>query len=207
MFNLSPKNDKFFDMFISFSEMIHTSAGMLKNFMEDPSNSEQKYKKIKEIEHSGDEKLHEIFEELHNSFITPIDREDIYAIGKAMDDILDFIEATASRFVMFNVVSSTEQALVFAQLVEEGTKEVIGLMKEMKKMSKSKEIDSKIVEINRIENEGDVTFRRAVRMLFDGQTSAIQVIIWKEIYESLENILNACEDTANIVEGVVMKHA
>lgn len=208
MFNLSPKNDKFFDMFIEFSELIYSGALKLKEFTTDLSNPDEKFQAIKDIEHNGDDKLHEIFQDLNNSFITPIDREDIHMIGKAMDDVLDFIESTASRFVMFNVSGASPAGVnTFADIIVQSTKEMTGLMTELKKMKKSKEITNRIVEINRLENVGDVTFRKAVRELFSEQTSTLNVLIWKEIYECLENIVDACEDVANIVEGVVMKHA
>jgi hypothetical protein len=207
MFNLSPKNDKFFDMFISFSEITTQAAEKFKIFAEDPSDSEEKFQQIKNLEHDGDEKLHEMFKELNNSFITPIDREDIYAIGKALDDILDFIEATASRFVMFNITKPQPHAVTFADLVLQSCIEITGLMKELKHMKKTQEIMRKIVEINRLENVGDVTFRKAIREMFDNPPSTLEVIVWKEIYECLEDTVDACEDVANIIEGVVMKHA
>jgi len=207
MFNLSPKNDKFFDMFIAFSEITTQAAEKFKIFTEDLSHADEKFQEIKDIEHEGDERLHEMFKELNNSFITPIDREDIYAIGKALDDILDFIESTASRFAMFNITASQPGAVLFADLVLQSCKEITILMREFKNMKKSKQIMKSIVEINRLENVGDVTYRKAIREMFANPPSTLDVIIWKEIYECLENTVDACEDVANIVEGVVMKHA
>jgi predicted phosphate transport protein (TIGR00153 family) len=207
MFNLSPKNDKFFDMFLSFAETINKSTEMLKEFVNDPSNGEKKFQEIKDVEHDGDIKLHELFEELNKSFITPLDREDIYAIGKALDDVIDFVEQTASRFVMFNITKSRDEAVALANLTTECTKELIGLMTELKKMKSTKTLKDRIVEINRIENEADVAYRSNVRILFLEQPSAVELMVWKEVYENLENIFDACEDVANIIEGVVMKHA
>lgn len=207
MFNLSPKNDKFFDLFIEYSEIILKSGEMLKAYIEDPSSTEEKFKAIKDVEHKGDEMLHVILGELGDSFITPIDREDIHAIGNNMDDILDFVEQTASRYVMYNVKSSRQQAVVMADLVIQATKEIKTVMTEFKNMKKNNNLTKGIDKINAIENEGDVTFRSAVRELFDNKESTLEIIVWKDIYECLENILDACEDVANIVEGVVMKHA
>jgi predicted phosphate transport protein (TIGR00153 family) len=207
MFNLSPKNDKFFDLFIEYSKIIYKSTVMLKAFMEDTSNGEEKFKQIKDVEHEGDVMLHTIFTELNNSFITPLDREDIHMIGKSMDVILDFVEATASRFVMFNINSSKQEALIVADLAIACSKELTELMNELKNMKNSKLLNSKIDKINGLENEADNAFRKAVRQLFSGNEETIKVIAWKEIYECLENVIDACEDVANIVEGVVMKHA
>lgn len=207
MFNLSPKNDKFFDMFITFTEVIEQAGEKLRDYTDDPSNSYEKFHEIKHMERRGDEHLHQIFEYLNNSFITPIDREDIFLIGKALDDILDLIEETASKFLIFNVTKATEYSATMADYVVQCTHAVSGAMAELKKMNRSQIIIDQIVEVNRIENEGDNVFRKAVKELFEGDTPARDIIIWKEIYEYLENTLDACEDLANIIEGVIMKHA
>jgi uncharacterized protein Yka (UPF0111/DUF47 family) len=207
MFSLAPKEDKFFDMFIEYAVINNNVALLLKDFANDMSNPEEKYQKVKKEEQEGDMMLHKVQEELAKSFITPIDREDIYLIGNSLDDIADLIETTASRFIMFNLSSVRQEALLFCDYIAASTKELINLMKEFKIMNKSKVLPQKIVEINRIEDDGDILFRRAVRELFDGRTPELEIIIWKEIYERLENALNACEDLANIIEGVVMKHA
>lgn len=207
MFKFSSQDDKFYDLFILFAKKIHNSAEMLKDFVYDLENSEQGFKEIKETEVKCDQTLHRIFKELNKSFITPIDREDIYTIGKQMDDIADFIEATASRFVMFNIKIATPEAKELSDLATKGTQQVIQLMEELKIVKKSKKLMPTIVEINRLEEEVDEIFRKAVRNLFRAPIPVIDVIKWKEIYEHLENILDACEDVANTVEGVVMKHA
>lgn len=207
MFKLTHKEDKFFDLFISFAQTIYKSAEMFKSMVEDLSDAEAKFKAVKEMERKGDQQLHGIFKQLNQSFITPIDREDIYGIGKHLDDIIDFIEATASRFVLFNIEVATEEAKTMSHLILDCTREMINLMQELKVMKKSKKLTEKIIEINRIEEEGDALFRKAIKSLFSGYTPVLEVIKWKEIYEQLERTLDACEDVANIVEGVVMKHA
>ena len=206
MFNLSPKNEKFFDMFVELSELTVKTSKLLINFANDLSNPEEKFNEIKNYEHNGDMLVHKIFEELNNSFITPIDREDIHLIAKNLDDVIDCIEVTASRFVMFNIKSVNEHVIEVCNLTIKAVEEVNKLMNELKAVKKSKKLSDAIIEINRIEDEGDHLYRKAVRELFDGNTNATDVIIWKEVYEKLEMILNATEDVANIVEGVVMKH-
>lgn len=206
MFNLSPKNDKFFDMFISLSEIQYKAALKLKVFAMDLSNIEVKLREIKSIESEGDDQVHSIFEELNNSFITPIDREDICDISKSMDDIIDYIESAASRFGIFNIKDVKDEAIHLIELIIECCEKIKELMIEFKKMKKQDNLTQIIIDINRIENEGDLIFRAAVRELFDGKTDAIEVISWKEIYQCLENVLDACESVANIVEGVVMKN-
>ncbi len=124
-----------------------------------------------------------------------------------MDNITDDIEATAHRFNMLNVRSIPGDAVKLAKLITTCTNEVKNLMIELKNMKKSKTLNNIIIEINRLENEGDEIFRSAIAKLFVTEKDAIEVIKWKEIYEYLENTLDDCEDVANIVEGVVMKHA
>jgi len=205
--SFSAKDDKFYDLFILFAQNIDKSAEMLKDFVNNLENSEEKFKDIKGLEVKCDQIQHSIFRELNKSFITPIDREDIYAIGKQLDDIVDFIEATASRFVMFNIKHATKEAKELSVLVTKATAQVIRLMQELKIVHKSNNLPAVIVEINRLEEEGDELFRRAVKRIFSEPIPVIDVIKWKEIYDYLENILDFCEDVANTVEGIVMKHA
>lgn len=207
MLTILPQNDKFFELFIDFSRTINKSTEMLKEFIANPVDAEDKFNAIKEMEHAGDEMLHSIYKELSNSFITPIDREDIISIGRAMDDILDYVETTASRFVIFNLKSSNNDALVMAQLSADSSLKIIDLMNEFKIMKKSKLLGERVVEINTIENEGDVTFRKAVKELFSGRHDSVEIITWKEVFECLESIIDATENVANIIEGVVMKNA
>lgn len=207
MFKLSPKEDKFYDYFIEFGEVAYEAAILLKNLIDDLENAEVKFRKIEEVEHKGDKLLHDIMEALNRTFITPIDREDIYSIAKAMDDIVDNIETSASKFVLFNVEKATDNSKVLSELILQSCKEVITLMTELKNMKNNKKLSSSIIEINRLEDQGDSDFRVAVRTLFTSDIPTIEVIKWREIYESLEQTLDACEDVSDIVEGVVMKHA
>jgi uncharacterized protein Yka (UPF0111/DUF47 family) len=146
-------------------------------------------------------------EALNKTFLTPIDREDIYEIARALDDVVDLIEATASRFVMFNITESREYAKVLADMISQCCKEIIKLMTAMKTMKKTQPLTASIIEINRLEDQGDNDFRIAVRALFTSNEPTIEVIKWREIYDFFEQTLDACEDVSDIVEGVVMKHA
>jgi uncharacterized protein len=207
MFNLSPKDDKFFDYFVQYGEIATEAAEILKSLINNLKDSETKLREIEEVEHKGDKLLHDIMEALNKTFITPIDREDIYEIAKALDDIVDYIEATASRFIMFNVTETREAAKVLAELILQSCKEVKKLMQAFKTMKKSQNIIASIIEINRMEDQGDNDFRVAVRALFTSDIPTLEVIKWREIYEFLEQTLDACEDVSDIVEGVIMKHA
>lgn len=207
MARISPKEDKFYNLFIDTAHIIHEAAEGLNDLLNNLDDAENRVKAIEEVEHKGDKQAHDILEQLNRSFITPLDREDIYMIAKQMDDIIDFIEATAHRFVMFNVTTATKESLILGQMILNSCKEIISLMEELKNARKSTKLSEKIIEINRIEDEGDQVFRRAITTLFNGETPALEVIKWKEIYDFIEQTLDACEEVANTVEGVVMKHA
>jgi uncharacterized protein len=206
MFRKTPREEKFFDLFVETAESSCKAAVLLEELMKNYVDIEKKINNIEETEHECDTKVHNIMEQLNKSFITPIDREDIYSIAKELDNITDAIEATAHRFNMLNVTVIRDDAKLMAELIVACTKELKGVMVEMKNMKKSKELQKKIIEVNRIEDDGDNIFRSAVKNLFKNEKDAIEVIKWKEMYELLESTLDACEDVANIVEGVVMKH-
>lgn len=207
MFSFTPKEDKFNDLFISTSELILKSANALNDFINDLDNSEENLKLLKQIEHDGDVKQHEILKQLNLSFITPFDREDIYDVATDMDNIIDYIESAASRFVMLNVNHSTKEAEVLSKMIIACANQIIILMKELKNMKKSKIIKDIIIEINRIEEQGDLVSRKVIKDLFRMDIPVIEVIKWREIYQYFENSLDACEDLANVVEGIVMKNA
>jgi predicted phosphate transport protein (TIGR00153 family) len=207
MFRITPKEEIFFDLFVEAAKNCSRSAEMLEELMVNYVSVNDKIKQIEELEHECDQNVHNILKQLNKSFITPIDREDIHAIAKEMDNITDAIESTAHRFRMFNVSSIKEDAKKIVNLIVQCTKELTGIMEEMKNMKTSTELEKKIIEVNRIENVGDEIYRDAIAHLFVAEKDAIEVVKWKEIYEYLENTLDACEDVANLVEGVVMKHA
>ena len=207
MFSLTPKEDKFFELFVETANIAYKASNLLVEFLKDLDNAEENLKKIKEVEHEGDKKQHEILEQLNKTFITPFDREDIYLIAKDTDDIIDYIESTASRFVMLNVNNSTEEAELLSKMIVKCCEEIIILMQELKNMKSSKEISKKIIEVNRIEEEGDKVSRKAIMDIFRADMEVIEVIKWREIYQYLEDTLDACEDLVNVIEGVVMKNA
>lgn len=207
MFSLSPREERFYVYFDEFGKIVCEATAMLKSFIGNLENAEVKFREVEEIEHRGDKLLHDIMEALNKTYLTPFDREDIYAIAKGMDDIVDFVEATASRFVLFNVTEANEHAKVLAEKIAQCGEEVITLMKELRNMKSNKKLSASIIKINKLEDLGDSDFRLAVRLLFTSDVPELEVIKWREIYELFEQTLDACEDIADMVEGVVMKHA
>lgn len=205
MFGLIPKEEKFFQMFQEMGDIIVEGAQELKKMLDNYADPAASQKLIKDIEHRGDHKTHEIIKKLNTSFITPFDREDIYALAGALDDILDLIDGSAQRFVMYNVEATTSEARELAFLILQGAEiinralHVIG--------GKLEPIAEYCVQINAMENEADRVCREAVSRLFDEEKDPIQLIKWKEIYETLEKATDKCEDAANILESVVVKNA
>ena len=207
MFKLSTKEDKFYTLFINNAKIAHEAALMLNEYVGNISEKQELLKSLKEIKRNGDLKVHEIIEELNKTFLTPFDREDIYSIAKEMDSVVHYIERSASRFDMFNVVSLRNGAKELCEMIVKITFEQVEMMKNFSRMNKNGLVIVKIQEINKIEEDGDTVSRSAIKQLFSDNVEAIEVIKWREIYRVLENTLDACEDVANLVEGVVMKNA
>lgn len=207
MLSFTPKEDKFYNLFIEDANIAYKAAKLLVDFLDDIGDLAKNIKKIKDVEHEGDKKQHEILKELNKTFITPFDREDIYSIAKGMDDIVDLIESTASRFVMLNVSSCTDEARKLSNMILDCCKEIITIMEDLKSMKTSKNLSEKIIKVNGIEEKGDIISRDAIKKIFRGNMEVIDIIKWREIYQYLEDTLDSCEDIANIVEGVVMKNA
>lgn len=207
MFRITSREEIFFDLFVETSDSICKAAELLEELMMNYTDVESKINEIEEIEHECDKQIHQILEQLNKSFITPIDREDIYYISKELDNITDSIEATAHRFDMFSLTGMREDAVKLGKMITQCTKELRNVLSELKKMKTSKILGEKIIEVNRIEDDGDKIYRNAIKTLFNTETNAVEAVKWKEIYEYLENTLDACEDVANLIEGVVMKNA
>lgn len=208
MFNFKPKEDKFYKMFLEAAQNVNEAAMVLRGSLDSLSNKETDVSRIEDLEHKGDKLVNIITKELNEAFITPIDREDIYSLIKKMDDVLDLINSTMHRFVMFDINESTNEAKLLADMIVQCTVHILELMEGISSVgNKSKHIKEKVISINKIENEADVLFRKTVGELFKNEKDVLNVIKWKEIYQILENTIDKCEKIANTVEGVVIKNA
>ena len=204
---LIPREEKFFDMFKAQAANVVEGAHALKDLLEDYTDVDQKRMKIEKIENHGDEITHKILETLNTTFITPMDREDIHALASALDDILDYINATAQRLQLYRVTSITTGAKELANIILRAAEETEALTDNMQNMRDVKGMKARWIEVNRLENEGDKVSRNAIAGLFENETNPIEVIKWKELYEHLETAIDKCEDAANIVESVALKNA
>lgn len=204
MFRLIPKEEKFFDMFISMAQNAHEASKLLTLMMEKPSAIKDTAESIKALEHKGDRMTHDLIIKLNKTFIVPIDREDIYGLSSKLDDVTDLIEAIARRLVLFKVNDVTEAAIDLAHVLQRSTAAIVTAVSELQ--NGMKVMDS-CIEINRLEDEADHIYHLAIGKLFETETDPINLIKWKELYETLEASLDKCEDVANVIEGIVVKNA
>ncbi len=208
MFNLKPKEDKFYKLFVEAAENVNEGAIFFRKSLDNLSDKENSVEIIRDIEHKGDKLISVIVKELNESFITPIDREDIYSLIKKMDDVLDLINSTMHRFLMYDINESTPESKLLADMIVECTKNILELMNGLNSIgNKTQHIMEIILSIHKIESKADVLFRKTVSALFKNETNVLEVIKWKEIYQIIEDTIDKCEKIANTVEGVVIKNA
>ena len=204
MFGLIPKEEAFFELFKKAAHNMIEGSRLLKDMMEHFQSPADYAKRIKDLEHVGDGITHDIALRLNLTFITPIDREDIHDLASALDDILDLIEAVADRLVLYKVTKPTPIAVKLADILYQSAVAVgegvdrLGLA--------HPEIKECSVQVNSLENEADRISRDAISELFDHETDPMVVIKWKELYEALEDGTDRCEDVANILERIALKH-
>lgn len=207
MFGLKKKEDVFYTLFIEYARKIEIAGEKFLDLIEHYENVEEKVEKIKVLETECDMYAHDILNKLNVAFITPFDREDIYNVTKQMDDIVDCIEEASNRFVVFDVKEIRKESLLMANLILQSTRELVVLFENLPDLKKNDLVKTQIIEVNRLENEGDVIYREALMKLFREDINPIELIKWKHIFEQIENSLDSCENVANIIEGVAMKYA
>ena len=204
IFGLIPKEEAFFELFKKAAHNMIEGSRLLKDMMDNFRDPAGKAKQIKDVEHVGDGITHDIAMRLNQTFITPIDREDIHYLASALDDILDAVEAVADRFVIYKIAQPTESAIRLADILYEASV-AVGRGVDRVSMSHA-QIKECSVQVNSLENEADRVSRDAISGLFEKETDPISVIKWKEIYETFEEGTDRCEDVANILERIVLKH-
>ena len=204
MFNLIPKEEKYYEMFEAAARNIHRGAEILQEMMENYREPEKQAAEIRDVEHRGDTITHDIIRKLNQTFITPIDREDIYDLSSALDDVLDMIEAVSDRMVMYKIEAPTEVARQLAGIIFRSAEEIVKGVGQVRTIGN---VGPYCIEINRLENEADRISRDAVAALFDQERDPIVIMKWKEIYEHLEEATDRCEDVANILESVILKNS
>jgi predicted phosphate transport protein (TIGR00153 family) len=203
-FRLIPKEERFFDDFVAMAEQIRKGAGLLDEMLRPQRPIWDKADEIKEVEHKCDFLTHEIIQRLHRTFITPLDREDIHSLARSLDDVMDAIDASATIVRLYQIDRVRPDAQELARIILDSTEQVV---KAMKALERRTGVAEPAVEINRLENEADRAHQNAVRRLFEEERDPIAIMKWKEILDFLEEATDRCEDVANVLEGVVVKHA
>jgi uncharacterized protein len=204
-----PKDKKFFPLFEQDSANLVKLGEKLVEAVntEDLDRRLQLFKDIEDLEHIGDELTHQIHLELSKNFITPFDREDIHRLASAIDDIADYIHGSASRMNLYNVTLITPPIKELAALILQGCQELDKAVNELQNLKNIRIIADSCVRINSIENEADYVFDNAVGQLFDFEKDAVNLIKYKEVLSALETATDMCEDAANVLESILVKHA
>ncbi|MFQ5924723.1 MAG: DUF47 domain-containing protein [Dehalococcoidia bacterium] len=206
-FPFIPREEKFFDLFEESARNLVRAAQLLAQLFENWEDVEERVRQITELEHHGDNITHRIIAQLHATFVTPMDREDIAQLAHLMDDVMDFMEGAAVALILYNVSQPTERAKELADILVRVTSEVSKAIPRLRHRKQLDQIPGHLIEINRLENEADTVMRSALGELFDHQVDIAEVIKWREIYEHMENATDSCEDIANVLEGVMIKRA
>ena len=202
-----PKELKFFDLYEESARNIVVAAKSLQEMIDSWEFIDSRAAEITELEHKGDTITHQIISLLHRTFVTPFDREDIAELAHTMDDVLDYIHDTADAMFIYKIPEPTDRAKELAGILVQGTVEMEKAVAGMKKRSQLKQVMERCVEINRLENMADRVYRAAMAELFDDTEDIAQIIKWREIYGHMEIATDRCEDVANVLEGVALKHA
>ena len=201
--SLVPKEHDYFRLFSDLAANLDEAAQLLVRFMEDFAHAKSIAAAILEHEHVGDKILHDIVKRLNKSFITPIDREDIYDLVATMDEVLDNIDEAADEMLLYRVDEPTDYARRQARVIAEAASVLHQIIDDLEKRT---DLMERVISVNSLENEGDRIIREAVAALFDDDMDAKEVIKWKDIYEVLESAIDECEHVANVIESIVLKH-
>lgn len=202
------KDDVFFRAFSEHAARSVEAAAMLVEMFEHPDRIPRLALDISEKESAGDRITHQTVKRLHETWITPLDRFDIHGLISKLDDVLDFIDAVAERCVLFEIRSVRPQAVELCRVLLKSCEDVQRAMLLFPKLAaKGQELLEICVEINRLENEADAIYRRAIAELFQPGNDPIDVMKWRDLFDNIESATDRCEDVANIVEGVVLEYA
>jgi len=206
-FRFFPQEFKFFDLLEEQADHAVAAAAFFKEMVAKGQLTVDDLSKMRDIEHRGDEASHAIIDRLNRTFVTPFDREDIYALTKELDDITDMLYTIVRRLSVYKLSGVDKNLVEFASVIEESVRDVALTVKGLRNMKDAKAILPSYVEIHRLENVGDSMRDIVLAELFETEKDPIMVIKRKEIYEDAETVLDICEDVAHVVESIFVKHA
>lgn len=201
---LIPRDEKFFDLFDEIALRLVRAAKLQQQLFSEPTRMVEHVGAIKAVEHEADVLTHTVITRLNRSFVTPFDREDIHELASRLDDVVDLIDGTARRAVMFRITTVREPARLLADVI---VRAADSLEKAVVAIKKPKIVIERGQEVKTLEEEGDAIYHEAVGKLFDGGEDPIEVMRWKELYDTMERTLDQCEDVANVLESIALKNA
>jgi predicted phosphate transport protein (TIGR00153 family) len=204
---LFPKDTNFYDLFERGVTKVYEGVQLLGDLVKDFTNVPLKAKRIKDVEHEADLITHETVAKLNKTFLTPLDREDIHNLISSLDNILDHVEAAADKFSLYRITAVQPDAILLTDILAHAVQEVQTTIGQLRHLKGTDSVLKHCIEINRLENEGDFVYRSAIAKLFEKETNPLEVIKWKEVYDSIENAIDSCEDVANVIEAVALKNA
>ena len=206
-FSLIPKEEKFFELFEAQAAHNVEAARIFKDLSEKWSLESGAFARLQDIEHEADITTHEVYDKLNRTFVTPFDREDIHELASELDDVVDLIQSVAARMQLYRVDHSTDDLKQLSDILWHATENVRKAVSELKNPEKSRRVLDYCIEINRLENAGDRALELAMGKLFQGKPDPLEVIKWKEIYETIETAIDKCEDVANTIESILIKQS
>ncbi|HWD09212.1 MAG TPA: DUF47 family protein [Actinomycetota bacterium] len=199
---LIPREESFFELFEALAQKVFAGSNALLDLLQSFTDVSRKVATLVDLEHEGDEIVHEIMRRLNTTFVTPFDREDISRLGSQLDDVLDHVEATAEFLELHKIDQPLPQMVALAETLRKAAKATAEAMPKLREL---RGLSDYTVEVNRLENEGDRAYRRTIAMLFSGEYKAMDVLKWKDIIEEIEAAIDTLEDVANTVEDIVLK--
>ena len=202
-FSLLPREEEFFDLFTEVARRSHEAAGHLTALFTEPDKASYHADQIKRLEHECDQFTHEVVNRLDRTFITPIDREDIYRLAGDLDDVIDIIDGVARRAQIFRVGPAPDGVKQLTGVIERA---LVALAKGVEHLKKRDGVMEACIEAKQLEEEADALYHSALGQLFDTEQNAIELVKWKEIYDNLERCVDQAEDVANVLESITIKH-
>ena len=207
MFSIIPRDRAFFDLFEQAASVVHRSAQAYARLVSEYAQREEHIREIRDLEHAGDDITHKTLDKLDQTFITPFDREDIHALMKLMDDVVDEIDAASKRLVLYRISEPTSWIVKQTDVLVRASSLLGKSVAHLRNLKKPDGLQNLLVEIHRLENVGDENNHAAVAELFDSGADPLLVMKWKEIYDLTERAIDRCEDIANIIEAIVLKNS
>lgn len=204
---MGKKDVNYFDLFVDAARVCYKGAEQLQNLVKDNEDTLTEIAAIHEIEREGDELYHTIYDHLNRSFITPIEREDILQMARYIEETIDAIDEVAIMFNMLSINLARPEAKELVNLIVKSCKALLDATIEFKNFKRSKKLTPLLVQINHIEEEGDRLYQSAVKTLFSKETNILEVIKWENIFNTMEDVLDASENVADVMEGVIVKNS